>query len=66
MKAAWIVTVLDLYGVLWLVGDYHALRLRPTRIDDDTLVLSYGLRWRASIPLDAIGSVETISSEAAC
>jgi len=64
VKAAWIVTALDVYGVLWLLGDYHALRLRPTRIEGDALVLSYGLRWRASIPLDAIASVETVRGEA--
>jgi len=63
VKAAWIVTALDVYGVLWLLGDYQALRLRPTRIEDDTLQLNYGLRWRASIPLDAIASVETVRSE---
>jgi len=64
VKAAWIVTALDVYGVLWLLGDYQALRLRPTRIEDGVLLLSYGLRWRASIPLDAIASVESIGSEA--
>ena len=63
VKAAWVVTALDLYGVLWLLGDYQALRLRPTRIDGETLQLSYGLRWRASIPLDTIASVETVRSE---
>jgi hypothetical protein len=64
VKAAWIVTALDVYGALWLLGDYQALRLRPTRIEGDALVLSYGLRWRASIPLDAIASVETVRGEA--
>jgi hypothetical protein len=63
VKAAWIVTALDIYGVLWLLGDYHALRLRPTRIDGDTLHLSYGLRWRAEIPLDAVASVEAVRME---
>jgi hypothetical protein len=63
VKAAWIITALDIYGVLWLLGDYHALRLRPTRIEGNTLHLSYGLRWRAEIPLDAIASVETVRTE---
>ena len=64
VKAAWIVTTLDLYGVFWLLGDYQALRLRPTRIDGDTLVLSYGLRWHAAIPLAAIAAIEPLHHEA--
>jgi hypothetical protein len=64
VKAAWIVTTLDLYGVLWLLGDYQALRLRPTRIEGETLVLSYGLRWRASIPLSEIAAIEPLHHEA--
>ncbi len=64
VKAAWIVTTLDLYGVLWLLGDYQALRLRPTRIEGDTLFLSYGLRWRGAIPLAAIAAIEPLHHEA--
>jgi hypothetical protein len=64
VKAAWIVTTLDLYGVLWLLGDYQALRLRPTRIDGDTLILSFGLRWHAAIPLSAIAAIEPLQHEA--
>lgn len=64
VKAAWIVTSLDLYGLLWFLGDYQALRQRPTRIESETLVLSYGLRWRAEIPLSAIAAIEPVRSEA--
>jgi hypothetical protein len=64
VKAAWIVTTLDLYGLLWLLGDYQALRLRPTHIDGDTFVLSYGLRWRAVIPLAAIAAIEPLHHQA--
>jgi hypothetical protein len=62
-KAAWIVTTLDIYGLLWLLGDYQALRLRPTRIEGDTLVLNYGLRWRAAIPLAAVRAIEPVRDE---
>jgi len=64
VKAAWIVTTLDIYGALWLIGDYHALRLRPTRIEGGTLILSYGLRWHAAIPLAAIAAIEPVRGEA--
>jgi hypothetical protein len=64
VKVAWVVTTLDLYGILWLLGDFHALRLRPTRIEDGMLVINYGLRWRAEIPLNAIVAIEPVRSEA--
>jgi len=64
VKAAWIVTTLDLYGVFWLLGDFQALRLRPTRIEGDSLILNYGLRWRAEIPLSAIAAIEPVRGEA--
>ena len=64
VKAAWIVTALDLYGALWLIGDYHALRLRPTYAKDGILHLRYGLRWNAEIALDDIESVDELRGEA--
>jgi hypothetical protein len=64
VKAAWIVTTLDIYGLLWLLGDFQALRLRPTRIEGDTLILNYGLRWRAEVPLSAIAAIEPVHGEA--
>jgi hypothetical protein len=63
VKAAWIVTALDLYGALWLIGDYHALRLRPTFAKDGILHLRYGLRWSAEIPLADVEAVDDIKNE---
>lgn len=63
-KAAWIVTALDLYGILWVLGDYHALRLRSTTVTRDSLEVRHGLRWSASIPLDNIASIDRVRSEA--
>ena len=64
VKAAWIFTALDLYGVLWLIGDYHALRLLPTLIRADTIELRHGMRLSAMIARDNIASIEPISNEA--
>ena len=63
VKAAWIVTALDIYGALWLIGDYHALRLRPTYAAGGVLHLRYGLRWNADIPLDLIEGIDELRSE---
>lgn len=62
-KAAWIVTALDVYGILWILGDYHALRLRPSLLHPHTLELRHGLRWSAMIARDNIAAVTPIRSE---
>ncbi|HUR79373.1 MAG TPA: hypothetical protein VM733_01310 [Thermoanaerobaculia bacterium] len=58
--AAWAWTGMDLWAVIWLLGDYHALRLRRTFLDDDALHLRYGLRWSAVVPRENIASIEPI------
>ncbi|HEX7191563.1 MAG TPA: hypothetical protein VF381_08315 [Thermoanaerobaculia bacterium] len=64
VKAAWIFTALDFYGVLWLIGDYQALRLRPTLIRENEIELRHGMRLNATISRDNIASVEVITNEA--
>jgi hypothetical protein len=61
--AAWFWTALDLWAIAWLVGDYHALRLRRSTIDADALRIRCGLRWSAEIPLSAIESITEIRVE---
>jgi hypothetical protein len=61
--AAWIVTSLDVYGLLWLLGDYNALRLRPSLIDGDVLRIRYGLRWSVTISRDQIDSIRAPRGE---
>lgn len=57
-RGAWLWTSLDLYGALWLFGDYQALRLRRITLDDDRLRIRYGLRATATIPYSAIAAIE--------
>ena len=61
-KAAWIMTALDFWGMLWILGDYHGLRLRPSLATDDALEVRIGLRWRLAVPWSEIASVEPIAS----
>lgn len=61
--AAWAWTGLDLWGALWLTGDYHAIRLRRSWIEEDVLHLRHGLRWSADIPLDIVSSVREVRHE---
>ncbi|HEX3111382.1 MAG TPA: hypothetical protein VHU41_19925, partial [Thermoanaerobaculia bacterium] len=64
VKWAWIFTAMDLYGVLWLIGDYHALRLRPTLIREHDIQLRHGMRLNATIARDNIAAVQPIANEA--
>jgi len=63
MTGAWIVTSVDVYGILWLLGDYQALRLRRTTIDESALTLRYGIRWDVTIERANIASIETVQSQ---
>lgn len=56
--AAWVITALSLYSVLWLVGDWRALGARAPALTGGTLHLRVGLRWRGEIPLDHIAVAE--------
>jgi len=62
--AAWTFTALDAYAVWWIIGDYLALRLRPTLVRPDAIELRYGFRLTATIPRTNIAAVEPISDEA--
>jgi hypothetical protein len=48
--AAWLLTILSIYGVFWFVADYRATRLRPILLDEETLCIRSGLRWTIRIP----------------
>ncbi len=54
--AAWIMTGLGVYGVLWLIADYRATILRPVLIDGQQLRLRAGLRFRGVIEQTQIES----------
>jgi hypothetical protein len=54
---AWIFTALSLYGLLWLVADGQAARLRPILVTDTDLLVRVGLRWTVSVPRSLVRSV---------
>jgi hypothetical protein len=61
--AAWVVTALSGYGLLWILGDAHALRLGGIHVTDDRVVAEIGLRWRFEIPRAALRSVTRIEAK---
>ena len=55
--AAWVMTALSAYGIVWIVGDLQAVRHRPIRIEDDALLVRIGLRWTVRVPFAQIQAV---------
>ncbi|HMB92866.1 MAG TPA: hypothetical protein VKP65_18595, partial [Rhodothermales bacterium] len=55
--AAWIMTTLSVYGIVWIVGDLQAVRHRPIRIEEDALLVRIGLRWTVRVPFSQIEAV---------
>lgn len=60
--AAWLLTLLTAYAVLWLIGDFRALGRRPILLTDDELVVRFGLRWTVRVPLARIRAVRGAGS----
>jgi hypothetical protein len=54
---AWVLTILGVYSVFWLLGDFNAARSMPSLLTDRDLHLRAGLRWSADVPLSEIRSV---------
>lgn len=59
--AAWIVTALSIYSLIWLFGDMNACRLQPIVLGDAHLHLRTGLRWRVDIPWRQVAAIAKIS-----
>jgi hypothetical protein len=60
---AWLLSALAIYAVVWMAGDYQAVRLRPVVATDDTLHVRVGLRWSVSIPYAQIEQVQPRGKE---
>ncbi len=58
--AAWILTALSIYSVVWLVGDYRAIASRPLVVTETHVQLRVGLRWEADIPRGNIAGIDRV------
>ncbi len=56
-QAAWIVTLLTVWGLCFLVGEYRASTRRPISVDGEAVYVRYGLAAEVRIPLQHIASV---------
>lgn len=55
--AAWAVTALSIYAVVWLIGDARARMMRPVAIGEDRIRLECGIQMEAVIPFSDIERV---------
>jgi hypothetical protein len=56
---ALIFTAISLYTLIWMIGDWQALRLRRTTISSDRINIRLGTRWEVEIPRNLVISVGT-------
>jgi hypothetical protein len=56
--AAWALTLLTIYGVLWFVADYRASVLRPVLLTPTLLRVRTGLRWSVQVARFDVAGVE--------
>jgi hypothetical protein len=55
--AAWIVTALSIYGVLWIIGFMQAIRLRPILLTPTSLLVRLGMLSSVEVPYESIASI---------
>lgn len=65
-NAVWILTLLELYGIVWIVADARALSLSAVRLTDESIDIRFGFRYCGEIPFDDIESVEAIKGDEKC
>lgn len=61
--AAWILTGLSAYTMLWLRGDFHAMQLRPILLRSDGLLLRCGLRCTLLVSYGAIALFRRVNAD---
>lgn len=54
---AWVLTAISLYGLVWLLGHFQSVRLRPILVGPDVLYVRIGLLWSVRIPYEQIQSI---------
>ncbi|MDH5402681.1 MAG: hypothetical protein OEY49_09335 [Candidatus Heimdallarchaeota archaeon] len=56
-NAAWIFTIVNIYGYFWLIGDYNAQRHNPIIIKEGILHFRVGIRWGFKTAINNIKSL---------
>jgi hypothetical protein len=60
-SVAWVLFILDLYTLLFLVAHLHAVRLRPTILTAEAILIRIGLVWRLQVDRHKVTSIKSIT-----
>ena len=60
-RAAWVVTGISAYSLLWLLAHGQAVRRRPVLLTPSILVVRAGFVWRAAIPRVQLLAIKKIT-----
>jgi hypothetical protein len=63
-RAAWILTGLSAYAVVWMVAVARSLRLRPILLEHDSLTVRCGVLWTLRVPRPEVAGVRRHGFEA--
>ncbi|QBB70531.1 hypothetical protein ELE36_09235 [Pseudolysobacter antarcticus] len=55
--AAWCISALSLYSVLWMIAHYRAVTRRPISLEDDRLIIRNGVFGDVAVPLNALARI---------
>lgn len=58
ITAAWIIFILNMYGITFLLADFNATRRQPVYVENEMLYISAGIRWTAAISKKNIKSIK--------
>jgi hypothetical protein len=61
--AAIVLTILSIYGLVWLLGMTHAVRLSPLRFLGDDLIIERGLRARLAVPRGLVAEATPVTAK---
>ncbi|WP_052360646.1 hypothetical protein [Oceanobacillus manasiensis] len=56
--AAWALTILNIYALLYMVGLYHSVRTLPHTLNKDTLIIRHGYQSSIEINIKNIESIK--------
>lgn len=55
---ATVFTILSIWGILWVLGDYQLIKKSPIRLENGKLLVQIGARWDFEVPTENIKSVK--------
>ena len=64
-RAAWVVTAIGIYSVIWLIGHFRAVTMRRCEVAPDGVTIRVGLRCEAVIAPANVASVTLLDWKAA-